>query len=114
MRDRVRTKHRSKYLVLMVVFLLMVNISLGYLLMTQTESSIITLMQTRMLDISNTAAAMIDGDALKAVTPADEGTEAYESIMRTLTFFQNSIDLKYIYCIRDMGTAASPSVSTRR
>ena len=103
MRDRVRTKHRSKYLVLMVVFLLMVNISLGYLLMTQTESSIITLMQTRMLDISNTAAAMIDGDALKAVTPADEGTEAYESIMRTLTFFQNSIDLKYIYCIRDMG-----------
>ena len=103
MRDRVRTKHRSKYLVLMVVFLLMVNISLGYLLMTQTESSIITLMQTRMLDISNTAAAMIDGDALRSVTPADKGTESYESIMRTLTYFQDNIDLKYIYCIRDMG-----------
>ncbi|MBR3316575.1 MAG: diguanylate cyclase, partial [Atopobiaceae bacterium] len=60
-------------------------------------------MQTRMLDISNTAAAMIDGDALKSVSPADEGTDKYESIMRTLRYFQDNIDLKYIYCIRDMG-----------
>lgn len=37
------------------------------------------------------------------MSPADEGTEAYESIMRTLTYFQDNIDLKYIYCIRDTG-----------
>lgn len=87
----------------MIAFLLAVNVSLGYLLMSQAKKSIITLMQTRMLDISNTAAAMIDGDALERVTPADEGTQDYESIMRTLTYFQDNIDLKYIYCIRDMG-----------
>ena len=103
MRDGHRTKRIPWYLVLVVIFLLIVTISLGYLLMRQSKSSIISLMQTRMLDISNTAAAMIDGDAIKSVTPEDQGTEKYESIMRTLTYFQDNIDLKYIYCIRDMG-----------
>ena len=103
MKDKARAKRNSKYLVLMVLFLLLVNISLGYLLVSQTKSSIAALMQTRMLDISNTAAAMIDGDALKAVTPADEGTEPYDAIMRTLGYFQDNIELKYIYCVRDMG-----------
>ena len=101
--ERIKNKRISTYLVLTIVFLLVVNISLGYLLMRQTKNSIVTLMQTRMLDISNTAAAMIDGDTLRTVTPADEGTEDYETIMRTLSYFQDNIDLKYIYCIRDMG-----------
>ena len=100
---KVRSKHNRKYLILMIVFLIMVNASLGYLLMRQARSSIITLMQTRMLDISNTAAGMIDGEALKSVSPADAGTDGYETIMRTLTYFQDNIELRYIYCIRDMG-----------
>lgn len=103
MLERLKSRRTSRYLVITVVFLLVVTVSLGYLLVSQTKRSIVALMQTRMLDISNTAAAMIDGDALKSVTSADEGTEKYESIMRTLRYFQDSIDLKYIYCVRDMG-----------
>ena len=101
--EKLKNKRPSKYLLLMIIFLLGVNISLGYLLVQQAKVSITTLIHTRMLDISNTAAAMIDGDALRAVTPEDEGTEDYETIMRTLTYFQDNIDLKYIYCIRVMG-----------
>ena len=93
----------SKYLIVMIIFLLLVVLALDYFLMKQSKSAIITLMQTRMLDISNTAAAMIDGDALEKVTPADEGEDDYENIMQTLTYFQDNIELKYIYCIRDMG-----------
>lgn len=100
--EKFKTKRPSKYLLLMVIFLLVVNVSLGYLLVRQAKNSITTLIHTRMLDISNTAAAMIDGDALRAVTPEDAGTEAYETIMRTLTYFQDNIDLKYIYCVRVM------------
>ncbi len=103
MKDRIRTKWVSRYLVLVVLFLLAVTISLGYLLIAQSRSSMITLIRTRMLDIVNTAAAMIDGDTLKTVTPQDAGTEGYRTIMRTLTYFQDNMDLKYIYCIRDMG-----------
>ena len=101
--ERFRSKRSSRYLILVILFLLVVNISLGYLLVGQSKSSMITLMQTRMLDIANTAAAMIDGDALARVTPKDQGTDDYEAIMKTLTYFQDNIDLKYIYCIRDMG-----------
>lgn len=100
--ERLKSRESSKYLVLMIVFLLVVTISLGYLLMRQAKHSIISLMETRMLDISNTAAAMIDGDVLETVTPEDKGTDGYERIMRTLTYFQDNVDLKYIYCIRDM------------
>jgi diguanylate cyclase (GGDEF)-like protein len=80
-----------------------VTISLGSLLVRQSKASIITLMQTRMLDIANTAAAMIDGDVLAHISPEDQGTDGYETIMKTLTYFQDNIDLKYIYHIRDMG-----------
>ena len=73
MKERFRAKRTSKYLVLMVLFLLAVNVTIGYFLMRQSKASIIDLMQTRMLDISNTAAAMIDGDVLETVTPADAG-----------------------------------------
>ena len=103
MKERIRSKRTSRYLILVILFLLVVNVSLGALLMRQSKASIITLIQTRMLDIANTASAMIDGDVLKSVTPEDQGTEDYEAIMRTLTYFQDNIDLKYIYCIRDMG-----------
>ena len=103
MMERFKPRLASRYLIITVVFLFIVTVSLGYLLVGQTKKSIIALMQTRMLDISNTAASMIDGDALESVSPADEGSDKYESIMRTLRHFQNSIDLKYIYCIRDMG-----------
>lgn len=102
MLEKLKNKRSSKYVVLMIIFLLAVNISLGFLLVRQAKESITTLIHTRMLDISNTAAAMIDGDALRAVTPEDEGTRDYENIMRTLTYFQDNIDLRYIYCIRVM------------
>jgi hypothetical protein len=41
MRDGHRTKRIPWYLVLVVIFLLIVTISLGYLLMRQSKSSII-------------------------------------------------------------------------
>ena len=103
MAERVRSKRSSRYLLLVIFFLLVVNVSLGYLLVGQSKASIITLMQTRMLDIANTAAAMIDGDVLPHITPEDKGTPGYEAVMKTLSYFQDNIDLKYIYCVRDMG-----------
>lgn len=101
--ERARPRHNSGYLLLVICFLLVVTISLGSLLVRQSKASIITLMQTRMLDIANTAAAMIDGDVLAHISPENQGTDGYETIMKTLTYFQDNIDLKYIYHIRDMG-----------
>lgn len=56
-----------------------------------------------MLDITNTAALLIDGNALRDLTADDQGTAAYKKINDTLAAFHHDADLKYIYCIRDMG-----------
>lgn len=91
------------YMILFCVFLLTVNISLGLVLIRQADEAIRTLIENRMLDVSNTAAAMLDGDALEALEADGVDTPEYQSVLKTLTDFQNNIDLKYIYCIRDLG-----------
>ena len=86
------------------MFLLAVNITLGYSLTSQSAAAMRTLINSRMLDISNTAAAMLDGDALGVLQKDDRDSPAYRNALKTLTYFQENIDLSYIYCIRDMGS----------
>lgn len=80
-----------------------VIITLGVVLTRKSSNAMKSLIHDRMLDISNTAAAMLDGDALEAVEADDVDTPEYQSLLKTLTYFQDNIDLQYIYCIRDMG-----------
>ena len=85
--------------IIVSLMLLAVNITLGILMINQSRNSLKTLMRDRMLDISNTAAATVDGDALEKLTADDKDSEAYQSVIDSLTVFQNNIDLKYIYCV---------------
>ena len=106
---------RNTIIGVVILLLLTVNLSLGFLLTRQASEAMITLIQNRMLDISNTAAAMIDGDDLASLTADDKDSEAYQSVLSTLTYFQDNIDLKYIYCVKDMGNkqfvfSADPTV----
>ena len=81
--------------------LLVLVVALGVVLTHQTGSMLTSLIQNRMLDISKTAADMLDGDTLSKLTKDDSESEGYRQSMRTLTYFQDNIDLKYIYCIRE-------------
>ena len=83
--------------------MLAVNAVLGFVLSTQSKTAMKTLIQNRMLDIANTSADMLDGDALKSLKAEDKGTPAYQKINDTLAFFQENIELKYIYCIQIVG-----------
>ncbi len=93
----------TRYLLLLAFISILANSILGVLLTRQSNAAIRSQMRARMLDISNTAAFMLDGDVLRDITPEDKGTADYESIMRILTGFQDNIELSYIYCIRDEG-----------
>ena len=81
--------------------LLVLVVALGVVLTHQTGSMLTSLIQNRMLDISKTAADMLDGDTLSKLTKDDSESEGYRQSMRTLTYFQDNIELKYIYCIRE-------------
>ncbi|MBR5925747.1 MAG: GGDEF domain-containing protein [Firmicutes bacterium] len=93
----------TKYIVLICVILLVANLTLGLVLTKQSQAALREMIDNRMLDISNTAAAMIDGDTLGAVQAEDVDTPEYQNVLKTLDYFQDNIDLEYIYCLRDMG-----------
>jgi signal transduction histidine kinase/CheY-like chemotaxis protein len=46
---------------------------------------------------------MINGDVLERLKKEDKDTPEYQQINDFLAVFQRNIDLKYIYCIRDLG-----------
>ena len=100
---KLRSRTTSQYFVILIVFLIFVNAFLGFLLSFQSASAMRAQIQGRMLDISNTAAAMLDGDTLRNISPENKGSPEYENVMKTLSYFQNNIELKFIYCIRDLG-----------
>ncbi len=84
------------------LLLLVANVATGVLLIRQYRSAMRTLIESRMLDITDTAADMIDGDAYERITERDESNPEYVDIYKTLEYFQENIDLEFIYGIRDM------------
>ncbi len=90
-------------IILLAAILFSVNAFLGILLMIQSKYTLQVQMRKRMLDISNSAAALIDGDVLEKLQKEDENTEPYQHALDILRAFQEQVELRYIYGIRDMG-----------
>ena len=90
-------------MIIVTVLLLLANLTLGFLLTQQANNAMLDLIHSRMLDVAKTAAAMLDGDVLASLQAEDEGTEAYQTVYRTLDYFQDNFELKYIYTVRDQG-----------
>lgn len=68
-------KKLSRTTILMLaacLFILAVNIVLGFVLTDQSKTAMRILIENRMLDVSNTAAALLDGDYLGRIQPDDK------------------------------------------
>ncbi len=100
---KTKSNLNRRFLLCATLFLLVVDFSLGLVLMKESTDAMKEQIGNRMLDVSNTAASMLDGDVLRDIQAEDADTPEYKEILETLTFFQDNIELKYIYCIRDMG-----------
>lgn len=98
-----RLNRTSTYVVIISVFLLAVNVSLGLVLTKQSSTAMRSLIESRMLDVSNTAAALLDGDTIETLQAEDRETPEYQSAYKILSCFEENIGLEYIYCVRDMG-----------
>ena len=93
----------TKAVVALCLLLLTANVLLGSVLSRQSMDAMKSLLDLRMLDISNTAAAMMDGDVLGRLQASDKGTSGYQEAENKLSVFKKNIALEYIYGIRDMG-----------
>jgi diguanylate cyclase (GGDEF)-like protein len=89
----------TKYTICICVGLVLFNLIFGAVLTRVSALVMRTQIDQRMLDISNTAAAMLDGDDLAKITADDYGSPEYDKVMETLTYFMENIELEYIYCI---------------
>lgn len=83
-----------------VILLLVANAILGFVLTNQSKTAMKTLIHSRMTDISKTAASMLNGDELKRLKKEDYDTPEYQKGLKTLAYFQENIELEYIYCIQ--------------
>ena len=96
----------TQYIIIVCVLLLAVNVALGAVLMTQSGSSMKTLIRWHMLSVADTAAASIDGDVLGALTADDIGSPEFKSVADQLTKVMNAqkdIDIKFIYTVKKDG-----------
>ncbi|MBR6403549.1 MAG: diguanylate cyclase [Eubacterium sp.] len=99
----VRMSLTMRMLVLVVFTLVVLNGATGYILIYYSQDAIKTQIKNRMLDLSNTAAASIDGDIYEKIEADDKGTPEYEALLDKLRLYQDNIELEYIYGIRDNG-----------
>ena len=94
-----KLNNATKYTIFICIGLAIFNVIFGYVLISESAQAMRTQINERMLDISNTAAAMLDGDELAKITADDIDSPEYQKVMHTLTYFQDNIELEYIYCI---------------
>ena len=103
MKRNKKKKFSRQPVVYLFVFLLFIN---GFLDVIFIRRSIVTLREQiniRMLDIANSAAALLDGDIMARLQKEDVDTEEYQSSLQILQHFREQIALDFIYGIRDMG-----------
>ena len=94
-----KRRMRLRAVVLVSLFLLTTNLALGTVLARQARNATKTQINERMLDVVNTAAAMLDGDVLKTLRAEDKGSPAYQQVTDTLVRFRDNINLNYIYYV---------------
>ena len=97
------TTNFTRIVIIFSIFMLTVNILLGASLMVQASHALKEQINARMLDVANAAANLVDGDMLKTLTAEDEKTLKYQRELAILRSFQDSVELAYIYGIKDMG-----------
>ena len=94
---------RGRIIIAASLFLLITNLVLGAVLMDQSRKAMKILIDERMLDVVNTAAAMMDGDVLEHLRGEDKDTPEYQQALGILSTFRDNINLAYIYYVRDDG-----------
>ena len=90
-------------LLINVVVLLAAVIILSIASINQSTDSIKILIENRMLDLSNTAAAQLDGDFLGVITEDDVDSDDFNTQLDILGAFRDSTELEYIYVMRNEG-----------
>ena len=91
----------SQGLIVLSIFVIIVYVITGQVLVAQMRSSLTQMIQERMLDVTQTAAASIKGDIVETLQKEDYKTPKFNEVNDVLAIFDSQTDLRYIYCLRE-------------
>ncbi len=91
----------TRYVVIVGILLLAANTVLGIVMYRQSKNGMQTLIRKNMLDVTNTAAGLLDGDVMAALTEDDVGTPLFQEIADKLIVFQDNADIEFIYAVKE-------------
>lgn len=100
---RKKLSFTTRYVLAFGLLLLFANLLLGVVILRQSEAALKTLIRKNMLDVANSAADVLDGDVLGALTEDDVGGEDFNHIAKQLTIFRNNVDIHFIYTVKQSG-----------
>ena len=91
-----------QFLVMISLLLLLINISIGWMMVRHVKVALKTQIQERMLDVTNSAASMIDGDKYEKITATNGNSEEYKHVYTVLSTFKANSTLEYVYALRQL------------
>jgi len=97
--NKVKNTLIKRIFIVNILLLVVTNVVLGAVMLYRSRITSKALIDARVLDVANCAAASVNGDILKTLTAQDKGTENYQLIENSLIVFRDNITLEYIYCI---------------
>ena len=89
-----------KAVLAVTLFLVVTSVILGALLTQQSRLAMKSLIDSRILDVANTAAYMLDGDALRSITDDNKNSPEYDHVFEVLSSFEKNTDLEFVYAVR--------------
>lgn len=92
----------TRYVLLFGVLLLVANTALGFSVLGQSRKAMKELINKNMVDVVKSAAGSLDGDVLGSLTEDDVDGPVFCDIEDRLLVFQNSVDIHYIYAVKQV------------
>ena len=93
----------TRFVLVFVVLLLLASCSLGFVVLNQSKDTMASLINKNMIDVVKSAAGSLDGDVLGSLTADDVDGPAFRDIEDKLLVFQNSVDIHFIYAVKQVG-----------
>lgn len=97
-----RLSFATRYVLIIGLLMLFANALLGGVILYQSDMAMTSLIHKNMLDVVETAAALMDGNVLGALTEADVDGETFRDIEEKLLVFQNHADIRFIYAVKQV------------
>lgn len=97
----------NQLFILLAILLLIGNGILGMVAYKHSEESLFKQIQGNVVNLASTAAAHVDGELFQEIEIGDEGTDAYNQIVKQLSLFRDNAELEYIYTLRQLSDGSA-------